>query len=251
MRKEVKRKKKILDNNRPLDKKTVKNIREKLYLDLTYNSNAIEGNTLTLNETKAVLKDGITIGGKSMREHLEVVNHQEAINYLEEIIRNNTKINERVIKQIHYLILKTIDTDNAGVYRNRNVTISGTDYRPPEHYLVPQKMTDFINWYKERSDKLDTIKRAAKLHNELVKIHPFIDGNGRTARLLLNLELMKNGYPIVIIGKEDRPEYYDSVEAYSTKDNLKKFTNLVIKNLNKSLDLYLDILELNDNEFTE
>ncbi|MBM7558136.1 Fic family protein [Halanaerobacter jeridensis] len=245
MLEEVKRKKNVLDNNRPLDKRTVKNIREKLYLDLTYNSNAIEGNTLTLNETKAVLKDGITISGKSMREHLEVVNHQEAIKYLEEIIGNNTKISERVIKQIHYLILKTIDTDNAGVYRNRNVTIQGTDYIPPEHYIVPQKMTDFIDWYQEESDELNSIERAAKLHNELVKIHPFIDGNGRTARLLLNLELMSKGYPIVIIEKEDRPEYYDSVEAYSTKGELKEFTELVTKKLNKSLDLYLDILDLN------
>ena len=243
---EVKRKKRILDNNRPLDKRTVKNIREKLYLDLTYNSNAIEGNTLTLNETKAVLKDGITINGKSMREHLEVVNHQEAIKYLEEVIENNIKISERVIKEMHYLILKTIDTDNAGVYRNRNVTIQGTDYIPPEHYIVPQKMTDFIDWYQKESAKLNSVERAAKLHNELVKIHPFIDGNGRTARLLLNLELMSNGYPIVIIEKEDRPEYYDSVEAYSTRGELKEFVELVTKKLNKSLDLYLDILELNN-----
>jgi len=220
---DISKKKKIIDEHRPLDKKVLKEIREKLFLDLTYNSNAIEGNTLTLTETKVVLEDGITIGGKTVREHLEAINHKEAINYLEYIIKTDEELSERQIKQLHYLILKSIDTENAGRYRNRNVLIQGAEHRPPSHILVAEQMKELINWYYDKGQDLHPIERACRLHSEFVKIHPFIDGNGRTARLLLNFELMKNGYPIVIIKNEDRLDYYNALEEYSLKGEIKSF----------------------------
>ncbi|SNY47372.1 Fic/DOC family protein [Orenia metallireducens] len=241
---DISKKKKIIDEHRPLDKKVLKEIREKLFLDLTYNSNAIEGNTLTLTETKVVLEDGITIGGKTVREHLEAINHKEAINYLEYIIKTDEELSERQIKQLHYLILKSIDTENAGRYRNRNVLIQGAEHRPPSHILVAEQMKELINWYYDKGQDLHPIERACRLHSEFVKIHPFIDGNGRTARLLLNFELMKNGYPIVIIKNEDRLDYYNALEEYSLKGEIKSFVNLISKSLNASLDLYFEILEL-------
>ena len=238
-------KKEKINEHRPADKSVLTEIRNKLSLDLIYHSNAIEGNTLTLSETKVILKDGITLGGKSVIEHLEAINHKEAIEYLEDIIANNEKLSERQIKQLHYLILKSIDNDNAGRYRTRNVLIEGAEHRPPNHIVVAEQMEELINWYNGEGSELHPVERAAKLHAEFVKIHPFIDGNGRTARLLLNFELMKNGYPVIIIRKEDRTGYYDSLEEYSVENNLDIFINLIIDSLNYSLDLYLEVLELN------
>jgi Fic family protein len=242
----ISKKKKIIDEHRPLDKNVLREIKEKLFLDLTYNSNAIEGNTLTLTETKVILEDGITIGGKSVREHLEAINHKEAIKYLEGIIKDNKKLSERQIKQLHYLILKSIDTENAGEYRNRNrnVLIQGAEHKPPNHILVAEQMKNLIAWYYDEAQSLHPIERASRLHSEFVKIHPFIDGNGRTARLLLNFELLKNGYPIVIIKSEDRLDYYNALEEYSIEGEIDSFINLIIKSLNNSLELYFEILEL-------
>lgn len=241
---EIDRRKKIIDDKRPLPKETLNSIKDKLSLDLTYHSNAIEGNTLTLTETKVVLKDGITIGGKSVKEHLEAINHQEALNHLELIIGNNEELSEKQIKDIHYLILKSINNDGAGRYRNQNVAIEGAEHIPPNHIIVPEQMENLINWYHGEGQELHPIERAARLHAEFVKIHPFIDGNGRTARLLLNFELMKNGYPIVIIKNEDRVNYYNSLEKYSIKNDCSSFTNLIIDSLNETIDLYFKILDL-------
>src|SRR5699024_8619724 len=173
---------------------TLRTLQEKLFLEWTYHSNAIEGNTLMLNETKVVL-EGITVGGKALREHVEAINHQEAISFVEEIIKDEEVLSEWQIKNIRRLVLKGIDDSNAGVYREEQVFISGAEHLPPAAILIQEKMEDMINWYRNEGSHLDAIERGAMLHAIFVGIHPFIDGNGRTARLLLNLELMEDGYP--------------------------------------------------------
>jgi len=243
MFKEVDDKKKEIDQKRPLSKHTIKSLRDNLLLTWTYNSNAIEGNTLTLSETKVVLEDGITIGGKTLKEHLEVINHKEAILYVEEIVKNNEPLSEWQIKSIHRLILKGIDDEYAGVYRKEKVIISGAEHRPPEPIKLPGEMESLINWYSNEGQNLHPVERAARLHTDFVKIHPFIDGNGRTARLLLNLELMKMGYPSVIIRNQDRARYYSSLDKAHTTRNYEDFILLVVESLNRSLELYLELID--------
>lgn len=236
----IDKKKEQLDALRPLPKHTLESLRESMNLEWTYNSNAIEGNTLTISETKVVL-EGITVGGKSVREHLEAINHRDAIMFLEGLVSKEEPLTEWSIKNIHQLVLKNIDNENAGKYREENVLISGAKHRPPEHFLVPEKMQSLITTYNEKWQTLHPIERAALLHGEFVKIHPFIDGNGRTARLLMNFELMRNGYPPAIIKKEMRPEYYDALDIAHTTGEYLKFTALVARCVENSLDLYLSV----------
>ncbi|WP_183275762.1 Fic family protein [Clostridium fungisolvens] len=236
-------KKKLLDSKRPLNISELNNLKKYFDVELTYNSNAIEGNTLTITETKVILEDGLTIGkGKSLREHLEVINHKEAIDYIEDIVSKNIDISERVIKDLHYIILKSIDNKNAGEYRQSNVLISGSKHRPVEHFLVKEKMSELLDWYNNNKIVLHPIELAAEFHFRYVYIHPFIDGNGRTARLLMNLILMRNGYPISIIKTENRDEYMKSLEIASTEGNLNDFIDIVKNAVDKSLELYLYIL---------
>lgn len=237
MFREVDRKKKLLDNKRPLPAYTLKSIRENLLLEWTYNSNAIEGNTLTILETKVVL-EGITVGGKTLREHLEVINHRDAILYVEEIVKNQEPLTEWQMKNIHRLILKAIDDNYAGNYRDQQVIISGSKHTPPESFLIKQQMENLIKWYND-SIEMHPVEKAAMLHIIFVGIHPFIDGNGRTSRLLLNLELMKNGYPPIIIKAENRLKYYSALDKAHTTNNSKDFITLVIEELDKTLDIYL------------
>ena len=233
----VDRKKALLDAKRPLPEYTLKSIRENLLLEWTYNSNAIEGNTLTLLETKVVL-EGITVGGKTLREHLEVINHRDAILYVEDIVKNNEPLTEWQIKNIHRLVLKGINDNYAGNYRDQQVIISGAKHVPPEPFLVKEQMENLINWYHS-VDKLHPVEKAAMLHINFVGIHTFVDGNGRTSRLLLNLELMKNGYPPIVIRAENRLKYYSSLDNAHTTDDSRGFIHLVIEELDKTLDLYL------------
>lgn len=240
MFKAIDNKKLILDSKRPLNKEVVNNLKKYFDVELTYNSNAIEGNTLTITETKVILEDGITIGkGKSLREHLEVINHKEALDYVRDIVDKNIDINERVIKDIHHIILKSINNANAGVYRKANVLISGSIHRPVEHFLVEDKMSELIKWYDENKKKIHPINLATEFHFRFVYIHPFIDGNGRTARLLMNLILMRNGYPISVIKNEDREKYMKALEIASTTKNLQDFTEIIARAVDKSLDTYL------------
>lgn len=237
----VDEKKALLDSKRPLPEYTVKSIRENLLLEWTYNSNAIEGNTLTLMETKVVL-EGITVGGKTLREHLEVINHRDAILYIEDIVRNGEPLTEWQIKNIHRLILKGIDDKYAGKYRDQQVIISGAKHIPPEPFLIKEKMENFINWYNKDAKGLHPIERAAMVHIIFVGIHPFIDGNGRTSRLLLNLELMKNGYPPIVIRVENRLRYYSALDkAHTTGDN-REFIEIVSDEVEKTLDMYLKLI---------
>lgn len=237
-------KKAVLDSKRPLSKDSLDNLKRYFDVELTYNSNAIEGNTLTITETKVILEDGITIGkGKSLREHLEVINHKEAIDYVDDIVSKNIDISERVIKDLHYIILKSINNENAGKYRNTNVLISGSSHRPVEHFLVEEKMKELINWYNVNKNKIHPIELAAEFHFRYVYIHPFIDGNGRSARLLMNLILMRNGYPISVIKNDNREEYMKALETASTTGELKSFVDLVADAVDKSLDIYLYIIQ--------
>lgn len=237
----INEKKAQLDSARPLPKYTLKSLREKLFLEWTYNSNAIEGNTLTMNETKVVL-EGITVGGKTLREHLEVINHHDAITYVEEIVQKKETLSEWQIKNLHRLVLKGIDDEYAGVYRKEQVFISGAKHIPPAHFLIPEKMEQMMSWYHKEGIDLHPVERGAMLHAIFVGIHPFIDGNGRTSRLLLNLEMMKDGFPPVVIKVENRLAYYEALDnAHTTKD-YRDFIALVEREVEDSLDLYLSTI---------
>lgn len=234
--------KESIDGHRPFSKGLIDSLREKLIVEWTYNSNAIEGNTLTLSETKVVL-EGITIGGKSLTEHLEAINHREAIYFIEELIASQAPLSEWNIKNIHALILKEIDHDNAGKYRNENVVISGAKHIPLKFYEISDLMQRLAAEYQNEWKNFHPVVRAAFLHGEFVKIHPFIDGNGRTARLLLNFELMKNGYPPVIIKSEARAGYYDALDLAHTTMNYASFIELISKLELESEKMWLSLLE--------
>ena len=213
-----------LDEARPLPPETAKSLRKALALEYTYNSNAIEGNTLTLIETKVVVEDGLTIGGKSMREHLEAINHNEAISFIEEAAKDNAPLDERTLKDIHSLVLKSIDSNNAGRWRTQNVFISGAKHVPPDALHVLEQMEQFFHWCaSDEARRLSTVERAARMHVDFVNIHPFIDGNGRTARLIMNLELLKDGYPLAIIQVDQRRDYYANLDLVATSGDYAPF----------------------------
>ncbi|SMB79967.1 Fic/DOC family protein [Desulfonispora thiosulfatigenes DSM 11270] len=240
---EIDKQKVLLDSKKPFSKIAINNLKKYYDVELTYNSNAIEGNTLTLTETKVVLEDGITIGkGKTLKEHLEVINHKEAIDYIEDIVRKDINITETVIKNLHYIILKSINNENAGVYRNVNVLISGSEHRPPENFLVEEQMRELIYWYNENKVKLHPIELAAMFHHKYTYIHPFIDGNGRSARLLTNLILMRNGYPVCVIKIEARDEYMNALEKASVTGDYSDFIKVIEKAVSNSIDTYLYIV---------
>lgn len=233
--------KKTIDNHRPLSTNSVKSLRERLIVDWTYNSNAIEGNTLTMSETKVVL-EGLTIGGKSVTEHLEALNHKEAIEYLETIIKEKKDLTEWILKNMHQLILKDIDDHNAGKYRNENVMISGASHIPPNHMIISELMQKLFAEYEREWDAYHPVIKACLLHGEFVKIHPFIDGNGRTARLILNFELMKYGYTPIVITKDRRAEYYEALDTAHTTLDYSKFIQLISEFLIDSELLWLRII---------
>jgi Fic family protein len=236
--------KRQLDQHRPLAPVIVNNLREDLIVRWTYHSNAIEGNTLTLRETKVAL-EGITIGGKSLREHLEAVNHRDAILLLEELLQKDEPLTEWTIKSLHHLILKGIDDDNAGRYRTVNVRISGAEHLPPDQLVVPQLMEHFIGWYRDEACKLHPVERAARVHSDFVKIHPFADGNGRTSRLLMNLELMKAGYPPAVLPVERRLDYYQALDEDHVRGNREPFLGIISDVVQDSFRPYFHALGMN------
>lgn len=239
----IDKKKKLLDSKIPFSKIVVDNLKKYYDVELTYNSNAIEGNTLTRIQTKLIIEDGITIGkGKSLKEHLEVINHKEAIDYIEDIVRKDIDISETVIKNLHYIILKSINNENAGIYRSVNVLISGSKHRPSEHFLVEDQMRELISWYNENKTKLHSLELAAVFHHKYTYIHPFIDGNGRSARLLTNLILMRKGYTICVVKMEDRDEYMNALEKASVNNDYTNFIEIIEKAVDSSLDMYLYIV---------
>jgi Fic family protein len=229
-----------LDSLRPLPKTAVERLHEQLKVEWTYNSNGIEGNTLTLRETQLILQHGVTIGGKSLREHFEVINHGEAIEYVEHLAERETPLTASDIRQIHQLVLTKIDEENAGRYRDVSVRIAGARHVPPESWEVASRMNDSVKWISSREARaLHPIERATRAHHEFVAIHPFIDGNGRTGRLLLNLLLLKDGYPPAVIEKATRKQYY-RVLAEADGGSLKGLTNLIARVCERSLRQYVE-----------
>jgi len=239
--KKIDQKKAKLDSYRPLNARVVSNLREDLILRWTYNSNAIEGNTLTLNETKVAL-EGITVGGKSLREHFEAINHKEAIEFVESLVVKDEMLSEYTIKSLHSLILKNIDNENAGSYRNINVLISGATHRPPSSFEIPSKMEAFVSWYKTEAQILHPVERACRVHVDFVGIHPFSDGNGRTSRLLMNFELMKSGFPPVVLKVKNRLEYYEALDKAHTLGEYEDFISLVTLLVEESFEPYWFVL---------
>lgn len=237
---EVDKLKEKLDSKRPLPKGTIKSLKETINLEWTYNSNGIEGNTLTLRETQVVL-EGITVGGKSIKEHLEAINHEKAILYLDDLVTDSNPITEWNIKNIHQLVLKNIDDENAGRYRHENVTIKGATHIPPDYLVVPDLMEQLIMNYANWRE-YHPIIRAALLHGELVKIHPFVDGNGRTSRLLMNLDLMNSSYVPLIIKKENRLKYYEALDKAHITSDYTDFIKLIVNAEIKMLNRYLELL---------
>ncbi|HFD38782.1 MAG TPA: Fic family protein [Anaerolineae bacterium] len=235
----LEQKKAALDALRPLPASAVRRLREQLTVEWIYHSNAIEGNSLTLRETRLILETGLTIGGKSLREHFEVLNHKEAIDYVESLVASRSPVTPFEVRQIHQLVLKRIDDEEAGRYRRVSVTITGADYRPPEAWQVPQLMADWGDWLSGPARDLHPVVRAALAHHRLVAIHPFVDGNGRTARLVMNLLLMSDGYPPTIIENAHRRQYY-RVLARADAGQERPLVNFVGRAVERSLTLYLE-----------
>ena len=234
-----------LSEIRPLPVEALQKIEEAFAIEYTYESNRIEGNTLTLQETELVVNEGVTIAGKSMREHLEAINHAEAIDYIKDFARNGIEISQRTIKEIHALVLHGINRDNAGRYRTVPVMISGSRHVPPQPYLIEKQMEDFmIRFAGMEAEYVHPVLVAAYLHDELVRIHPFIDGNGRTSRLLMNLYLLRNGYTIVNLkgSNEAKIGYYKALETSHTQKRPEVFQTLVAEAETASLRRYLSVL---------
>lgn len=233
-------KKDQLQKLRPLSADYLKNLAEWFKVELTYNSNAIEGNTLNRRETALVIEKGITVKGKTLTEHLEATNHAEAIDYVKDLAANTKRqdLTKQDVMNIHKLILQKIDDENAGKYRSVPVAIAGSDVELPDLLKVPELMEEFFTWLKNKSD-IHPVIVAADAHYKLVRIHPFVDGNGRTARLLMNLLLMQANYPITVIGNDKREDYINALEKAHMTGDLNDFYSLVIKAVDSSLDVYL------------
>ena len=223
-----------------IDSITLSSYEQDFELTYTHNSTAIEGNTLTLIETKVVLEDGISVGGKKLREIYEVVNHKKAYRYVKKCIAEEKKLDEHIVKDLHAILTENIIV--GGVYRSEPVRISGAGHTPPvgnDMYIQIKNFYADLAWKKEA---LNPIEYAAWTHAEFVRIHPFIDGNGRTSRLLMNYQLMYAGFLPVSIAKEDRLDYYNALEAYATLGNLEAFTDLIAELEEKQLDIYLGLI---------
>ena len=236
---QIDRKKKELDSKRPLTEGEAARLNEEFIVEYTYNSNAIEGNTLTLRETDLVLR-GLTVDKKPLKDHMEAVGHKEAFDFVGELVKDNAPISESIIKQIHCLVLAD-KKDDRGVYRRIPVHILGAKNEPVQPYLIEPKMQQLLQDFVKSDEHIVT--KLARFHIEFEGIHPFIDGNGRTGRLLVNLELMKAGYPPIDIKFTDRMAYYNAFDEYHIKHNLSAMENLFAGYINSRLDMYLKILE--------
>ena len=235
-----------LETVRPLSQAAMEKIRSALAIEYTYESNRIEGSTLTLQETQLVVQEGLTIGGKTMREHLEAINHNEAVGFIEAVAKDNVEVTESVIKQIHALILRGIDRENAGTYRAVPVLIAGSRHTPPQPYLVPKLMEEFIFTFREKEHAGEhPVLIAAYLHDELVRIHPFIDGNGRTARLLMNLYFLRSGYIIANLrgDTDSRMAYYKALEQSHCDGNPLPFQRFVACREIEAMERYQSLLQ--------
>lgn len=222
---------------RPLPEGTLRSLNEKFEVKMTYNSNAIEGNRLSLKETYLVLNKGMTINGKSFQEHLEATNHKDALNFIGKIIKKD-KITEMDILELHAILLDKIYPMDAGFYRHEQVYISESEHVPPSWKEVPDLMKEVVKELNSKEEGILAVESAVKVHYNFVKIHPFIDGNGRMARLLCNLRLMRAGFPPVILERSIRKTYYDALERADAGD-LKPLAQIIVRDVEKMLDLYI------------
>lgn len=236
---QIDRKKQELDSRRPLTEGELERFNEEFTVEYTYNSNAIEGNTLTLRETDLVLR-GLTIDRKPLKDHMEAVGHKEAFDYVRELVKEKPPLTESIIKQIHYLVLAD-KKDDRGVYRRVPVRIMGAHHEPVQPYMIAPKMEQLLLDYTASEEHIVT--KLARFHIEFEGIHPFIDGNGRTGRLLVNLELMKAGYPPIDIKFTDRVAYYDAFDKYHMQHDLSAMESLFAGYIIARLDAYLKILK--------
>lgn len=233
------KKNKYEQNKTKINSVTLSSYEKDFELRFTHNSTAIEGNTLTLMETKVVLEDGVSIGGKELREIYEVVNHKKAYEYVKKCIAENKSLTENIVKDLHAILTENIIV--GGIYRNQEVRISGAGFTPPAGNEMYVQIKSFYEDLKYKKD-LNPIELAAWTHAEFVRIHPFVDGNGRTSRLLMNYQLMINGYLPVSVDKEDRLDYYNALEQYAAHGNLEPFADFVADLEEKQLDEYLKLL---------
>lgn len=233
-----------LNKLRPISPSILNKIREQFEIEMTYNSNAIEGNSLTLKETFWVINKGLTIKEKPLKDHLEAKNHKEALDFLYELIDPHKKntISEHLIKQLHQLVVRDSQRDIAGVYRNGDVMIGGADHKPPSCLEIPKYMQDVIHWLSKEKNNLHPIELSSLLHHKLAYLHPFWDGNGRTSRLVMNIIIMNSGYPLAIILKNDRKRYY-RVLAEADKGNYKNLCEFIAQSVIRSLNIYLNSLK--------
>ena len=245
----LEKKLKELKQCRPIPKSVLEKIREHFLIEMTYNSNAIEGNTLTLKETAWVLQEGITIKGKPFKDHLEVKNQKEAIDFLYGLVSPEAteNITENLIREIHSLVVKDSDSDIAGKYREGNVIITGAHHKPPEGFEVKMKMQDLIKWINANKNKLHPIDLAAIAHHKISHIHPFWDGNGRVSRIVMNIFVMSAGYPLAVILHNDRKRYY-RVLAEADAGNYDQFCEFIAQSVIRSLNLYLKFLKSNNDK---
>jgi Fic family protein len=233
------RKKSELDALRPLPATAVARLKEQITAEWIYNSNALEGNTLTLRETQLILETGLTIGGRSLREHLEVINHKDTIEYIESLSERGARLSTFHVRQIHELVLSRIDDKNGGQYRHTQVRLGGVQHAPPESWEVPQRMQYWELWLYQAEQELHPVVLAALAHHKLVAIHPFIDGNGRTARLVMNLVLFRFGYPSTVLLRANQRQYYQ-VLMQADAGQPEPLANFVGKAVERSLTLYLE-----------
>ncbi len=233
------KKNKYEQNKSKINSVTLSSYEKDFELRFIHNSTAIEGNTLTLMETKVVLEDGVSIGGKELREIYEVVNHKKAYEYVKKCIAENKPLTENIVKDLHAILTENIIV--GGIYRNQEVRISGAGFTPPAGNEMYVQIKIFYEDLKYKKD-LNPIELAAWTHAEFVRIHPFVDGNGRTSRLLMNYQLMINGYLPVSVDKEDRLDYYNALEQYAAHGNLEPFADFVANLEEKQLDEYLKLL---------
>ncbi|HBI00604.1 MAG TPA: Fic family protein [Flavobacterium sp.] len=240
----------VLKQSRPLPTIALQKIKESLTIEWTYNSNSIEGNTLTLRETQMVLQEGITVKGKSLREHFEAKNHEKAIDYLYSLVDESYTLRSIDILSLHELVLRMIEDEFAGRIRNGGVRITGANFVPPNANKVSDLLDELIDFVNTNPLGLNDIELATVFHHKLVWIHPFFDGNGRTVRLAMNLLLMRKGFPPAIILKNDRKKYYEALNQ-ANSGNYQKLILLMSQALERTLNIYISSLPDNDYDFQE
>jgi len=238
----------VLQKSRPLPQIALQKLKEALSIEWTYNSNSIEGNTLTLRETQLVLQEGITVKGKSLKEHFEAKNHETALNYLYEIVSSDYILNSKDILELHHLVLRSIEDDFAGRLRTGGVRILGANFVPPNALKVHQLVDELIDFVNTNPLQLNTIELATVFHHKFAWIHPFFDGNGRTVRLCMNLILMKAGFPPAIILTNDRKKYYEALNS-ANQGNYGKLMLLMCQALERTLNIYIQSLPSSDTDY--